>query len=56
MKHSRDEMILNPDICHLILSNSDVKTFNVDHFIIKSTKSEKPLDIVFDKKLIFNLT
>ena len=56
MKHSRDEMILNPDICHLVLSNSDVKTINVDHFIIKSTKSEKPLDIIFDKKLIFNLT
>ena len=48
-------MILNPDICHLVLSNSDIKAINVGHFIIKSTKSEQLLDIIFDIKLIFNL-
>ena len=36
-----NEMKLNPDKCHLVLSDSDIKTINVGNFTIKFTFDNK---------------
>ena len=43
-----NETKLNADECHLILSDSDIKTINLGNFTIKSIKNEKLLSITKD--------
>ena len=51
-----NEIRLNPDKCHLILSDSDITTINVGNFTIKSINKEKLVRVTLIIQLIFNLT
>ena len=44
---------LNPDRCHLISSDGDIKAINVCNFITKNCKNEKLLAFTFDNKTNF---
>ena len=48
-----NKMKLNPDKCHLVLKDTNIKTINVDSIAIKSNKSEKLLGVAFDHKSNF---
>ena len=49
----KDKMKLNPDKCHLVLKDTNIKTINVDSIATKSNKSEKLLGVAFDHKSNF---
>ena len=51
-----NQMRQNTDKCHLILSDSNVKTINADNFTIKIAKTERLLEAKFDDSKIFNPT
>ena len=46
-------MKLNPDKCHLILSNCEIKTIKFGNFTIKSTKSKNLPRVTFNNKTNF---
>ena len=46
-------MKLNPDKCHLILSNCEIKTIKFSNFTIKSTKSKNLPRVTFNNKTNF---
>ena len=48
-----NKMKLNPDKCHSILSNCEIKTIKFGNFTIKSTKSKNLPRVTFNNKTNF---
>ena len=48
-----NKMKLNPDKCHLILSDKENRGINIGNVVIKNLQNEKLLRVFFDEKATF---